>query len=466
MLCQNGLVKITDFGLAAFSRKQGNVPWCPDRKVHGGQLCAQLEGCTITYTSLQQRWARDQFAKVKEHDHAAFLALKFQWPVTPATSDCYAAALTVLEMHARAALWFGPSAIAPLDAADRCAARTPEATVHSMAPAKAEQWAVEQLGIDKLAGKIESGAINGGQLLDISKMGFAAAKKALKGMAPSVFASLKGVARCVSTPEDAMHEKILALAKGCLAEDVGARPAKARDALMKLGAKRAKMNRVTREFGINASTAHGVASLLPSATVDATEHPDENVAATLGGLAKALLLNGDVAGALAACAERLGASSNETARADAMGAFVNLWKRHGSELRTLELSRRVHGHWREPVLSGGECSFIRRLAPALHHCGAALDVIDLTEQKGLEGPALEIMVDEWAHVIFGSLHALSLENCQGATGTVPAAIGDCTMLHTLNLKNCKFTGASEQLLWRVEDHCTWYHHHAVRQIGF
>ena len=34
-----------------------------------------------------------------------------------------------------------------------------------------------------------------------------------------------------------------------------------------------------------------------------TEHPDETVAATLGGLAKTLVIHGDVAGALAACAE-------------------------------------------------------------------------------------------------------------------------------------------------------------------
>ena len=52
MLCLNGLVKITGFGLAAFSRKQDNDPWRPDRRVGiEKQLCAQLEEFTITYTS-------------------------------------------------------------------------------------------------------------------------------------------------------------------------------------------------------------------------------------------------------------------------------------------------------------------------------------------------------------------------------------------------------------------------------
>ena len=56
MLCLNGLVKITDFGLAAFSRKQDTDPWCLDRDMAFGlKLCAQLEGFTITYTSPQQR---------------------------------------------------------------------------------------------------------------------------------------------------------------------------------------------------------------------------------------------------------------------------------------------------------------------------------------------------------------------------------------------------------------------------
>ena len=277
-------------------------------------------------------------------------------------------------------------------------------------------------------------------------MGFAAAKKALKGMTPPVFTSLKGAARRVSTPEDAMHETISALVEGCLAEDVASRPATAKGALKLLGAKQGGMNWTTVEYGIDASTAHGAALLPPSATAEATEHPDENVAATLGGLAKALLLHGDVAGALAACSERLGASSNETARADATDAFVNLWKRHGGELRTLELSRIVHGHWREAMLSGGDGAFIRRLAPALHHCGAALDVIDLTMQKGLEGPVLEIMFAEWAHAFVRSLRTLSLEGCFRVTGAIPAAIGECSMLRTLNLFACQCTGTSDRMV--------------------
>ena len=135
------------------------------------------------------------------------------------------------------------------------------------------------------------------------------------------------------------------------------------------------------------------------------------------------------------------------ARADATDAFANLWKRHGGELHTLGLSRQVHGHWREAMmLSGGDGACIRRLAPALNHGGAALDVIDLSEQQGLKGPVLEIMFVEWAHAIVRSLRTLSLYRCKGITGAIPAAIGDCLMLRTLNLYSYQCTGTSDRMV--------------------
>ena len=88
MLCLDGLVKITDFGLAAFSRKLSRDPWT-DAEARFGQLCARLEGGTPTYLSPEQHWLLAALAEVKEHDQHAFVALKDAWPVTPATSDLY-----------------------------------------------------------------------------------------------------------------------------------------------------------------------------------------------------------------------------------------------------------------------------------------------------------------------------------------------------------------------------------------
>ena len=89
-----------------------------------------------------------------------------------------------------------------------------------------------------------------------------------------------------------------------------------------------------------------------SRPVKATEHPDETVAATLGGLAKTLVIHGDVVGALAACAEWWGVASSPEARNTAANAYRNLWKRHGASLRILDLSRTARGHWRQEMMSG------------------------------------------------------------------------------------------------------------------
>ena len=105
-----------------------------------------------------------------------------------------------------------------------------------MTPAEAEQWAVEKLGIGKLAGKIESAGIDGAKMLELSKMGLSDAKKAHKGMSPVVHAKLKGVAHGVSTPADAMPEEIAALLEKTLAVEVGERPATVMDVLEMLGA--------------------------------------------------------------------------------------------------------------------------------------------------------------------------------------------------------------------------------------
>ena len=41
-----------------------------------------------------------------------------------------------------------------------------------------------------------------------------------------------------------------------------------------------------------------------------------------------------------------------------------------------------------------------------------------------------------------TLRALSLEHCEKAAGAIPRAIGECAMLRTLKLGQCKLSGAA------------------------
>ena len=213
MLCSNGLIKITDFGawsskgrlwlfrkrfeassspfcpthalgLAGFSHKLDKDPWNQEKNLNGEDiLCAHLEGGTVIYMCPEQLWVISESKKIdKAADQPLYLALKDRWQITPATSDMSQVSLTVLEMHARASRWFGPGAVSRLEAVGECASRVSSSVVFSMTPAEAEQWAVETLGIDKLAGKIESAGIDGAKMLELSKMSLSDAKKAHKGM--------------------------------------------------------------------------------------------------------------------------------------------------------------------------------------------------------------------------------------------------------------------------------------------
>ena len=177
------------------------------------------------------------------------------------------------------------------------------------------------------------------------------------------------------------------LCGGCLADDVGDRPARAVGALTILDAthddarrpaagraaaqavvpgrtertlgpgthrdERLEPPRVrderrevaARQAQVPFRRAHGH-DLLPSAAKEEpSEHPDENVASTLGNLAKQLVFNGAYSHALEVCAEWLGVASAETGREKALEAYCNLWKRHGSQLSsTVDLSRKARGH--------------------------------------------------------------------------------------------------------------------------
>ena len=393
----------------------------------------------MTYMSPQQLWVISEAKKIdKATDRPMYLAHKEQWQITPATSDLFQASLTVLEVHARAARWFGPGAVSRLEAVRECAARVSSSSVCAMTPAEAERWAVETLGIGKLAGKIESAGIDGAKMLELSKMSLSDAKKAHKGMSAPVHTKLKGVAHGVSTPADVMHEKIAALLEKTLAVEVGEQPATVEEALRMLGAK-AVYDREARKFETDFSVAVGGATVPPAAMVKATEHPDETVATTLGGLAKKLVIHGDVAGALASCAEWWGVASPGEARNTAAGAYRNLWKRHGASFCSLDLSRTARGHWDEGMMSGKETALC--LAQDIVRSGASMiEMIDFFEQRNLEGPVLETLFSVYEFSL-STLIALKLVNCKNASGSIPASVCTCLLLKTLALQGCGFSGA-------------------------
>ena len=418
-------------GLAGFSRELKKDPWNLEKDLRGnGQLCALLEGGTVTYMSPEQKWLLSELKKFdKGSEYSAYVALKEQWQITPAISDLFQVGLTVLEMHARGSRWFGYGSITMQEAVRECASRTPVEKVRAMSPTEAERWVVDQLGIDKLAGKIESAGIDGGKLIDLPKLSLADAKKAHQGLSPPVHNKLKAVARNVSTPSDTMQEGIATMLEKCLAVGVGERPATAMDALRSLG-------RPTWYVEI----LEAKPEWLRMARSEVTEHSDETVATTLGGLAKALVLHGDAPGALSACAEWLGVASNVgTARENALAAYCNLWKRFGVDrLRALDLSRAARGHWRQDMLCGEGA--VERLAQDVARSDAPIESIDLSEQPQLEG---HLFLETLFSSGFSSsnLITLTLKNCKAASGTIHAAVDGCAVLQMLELSGCAFSGA-------------------------
>ena len=426
-------------GLAGFSHKLDKDPWTDKTPLNRhkrpiGVLCAHLEGGTVTYMSPEQLWVINESKKIdKAADKPIYLAHKDRWQVTPATSDNFQVSLTILEMFARAGRWFGPGAVSRLAAVRECASRTPVSVVRAMTPADAERWVVEKLGVGKLAGKIESAGIDGTKMIELSKMSLSDAKKAHKGMSAPVHTKLKGVAHGVSTPADAMPEEIAALLEKTLAENVGERPMTVKEMLAPLlqsEAARLKEAKKAEWYGKVMDGKKG--------PIKATEHPDETVAATLGGLAKTLVIHGDVAGALAACAEWWGVAFSPEARQAAAEAYRNCWKRHGASLRSLDLSRTARGQWREEMMGGEET--VLRLAQDIAHSGAsAIEMIDLSQQPQLEGPVLEnfFSVSEFS---CPTLVTLKIKNCRNASGSIPASICECVKLQTLDLQGCGFSG--------------------------
>ena len=178
--------------------------------------------------------------------------------------------------------------------------------------------------------------------------------------------------------------------------------------------------------------------LLPPAAIALTiEHTEEEVADTLGGLAKTLLMHGDVEGALAVCAEWLGIAAPGRARYDAFGAYSNLLKRHSDRVHKIELSRLARRHWFDGML-GGDMT-LKNLTKSLWTKGTPppLVTIDLYDQRSLKGPVLEKILGPYG---IPTLKNLNLYKCYSATGTIPRSICACRDLKMLNLHMCQHTG--------------------------
>ena len=400
--------------------------------------------------SPQQLWLLEAIREV-DGGADAVRAFEDKWLLTPATSDLYQAAMTMVEAHAR----FLPMArvdapSVPQKAADRCAARTPEDVVAAFSPEEAETWLlVEKIGAPSLEeGVLVANGINGVKLLTLARAKDWKEVKNSLGVKNLTRAHKlqTAILRNVSTKHDAIPPEetrtklktigaevtfsVGQMLRKCLDPAVEERYVRAKDAILEgLGG---------RNYDI--SKAVGSDRLPAAALVKSHSHADTVVDETLGGLTKRLVQYDDMPGALASCAEWMGVSS-EDARPGAISVYCKLLKESGSELRRLDLSKTAHGHWRYGMLSGE--GVMRNLAAALSAGGAAvsLEEIDLTDQKEIEDGWLEILLGEVGAM--ANLRTLKLPSCKSVAsngGTLPEAIGGCTSLVMLNLLNCDVLG--------------------------
>ena len=170
----------------------------------------------------------------------------------------------------------------------------------------------------------------------------------------------------------------------------------------------------------------------------ASEHSDGDVAATLGGLSKALVMHGDVDGAIAACAEWLGVSASEGARESARAAWYSLLNRQGDAAVTLDLSIAAHGHWHESNLAGP--NFIARTCAALwERKPLQLRHVFLDGQSRIQGTVLDSLLKDEG---IPTLRELKMNGCSGVIGSLPPSIAHCTALRVLDVCGCALSGAS------------------------
>ena len=486
-------MKITDFGLAAFSQKRDEDPWTGEAKAdkHGnpfGVLCAQFEGGTPEYFSPQQRLIVAELDKVRGEE--ARREFSERWLLTAPTSDLYQAAMTILEMHAM----FLPAPGSEFDSAKRCASRTPTHEIRALSKEDSERWLEhKQIAMlpklkGKLEGKLVEHNVDGAKLIEWKQGDHKAGQKTLGLNMASAKQLHDAIRRHISTPANEMRAEICTLVTACLTDDVCKRPGKAGDALQILGASSHESGEVR-----DVTQTCGYTSLPTAAKKKSSEHADTNIESTFGSLAKSLVHHEAYADALDVCAEWLGVSSTKRGRARAIDAYCNLWKRYGNRLpKTLDLSRKSRGHWKESMLrrSHKKEIFIMCLARNMAYAGVrpSLEKIDFSEQPALEGPVLEVLfgvessiwrvsacayvcqsstgrhsriapehtadrrfsdlADEQAYLEDGApdqapskLCILSLQNCRRLTpGRIPSIISCCKMLQVLNLRNCNRTG--------------------------
>ena len=238
-------------------------------------------------------------------------------------------------------------------------------------------------------------------------------------------------------------------------EEVKERPPSANECLELLGVKFDNGGRVkfASAAGFSAlpvldmkgrvSAALGMSSFRTVDSITAvSEHSDEDVASTLGGLAKALVLHGDVDGSVAAASEWLGVVSDR-ARAQAIDAFCSLLKRHGDAATTLNLSKATHGHWREDNFAGH--SLTTRMFEALwkNQPPEQLQFIFLDGQCRIEGHVIELLLNEKEGAGtegIPALRELKLNACPLIDGSIPSSIEYCANLRVLDVRGCCLTG--------------------------
>ena len=449
MLSKDGVVKIADFGLAAFSRKKDKDPWNLEKDLGGnGQLCAKMMGGTPQYFCPEQIDIFNQLPKVGGED--AQRKFDEEWMLTPASSDLYQATMTMLEAHAR----FLPNVrelrnakSSPQEPAAVVAARTPESELAKLSPEETEGWLFEKIEPQLESGVLIANGIGGTQLIELARA--SSPNDLMKSLALKNIARSKklqiAIRRHMSTRADVIvHEKVGAVLIKCLDPAVGERYSTASEVL-KHGLGTVDNfdygKAVGGDYQQDITKAVGGDSLPRAAHEEkSSNHSDAIVDATLGGLTRRLVEYKNVQGAHDSSAEWMGVTAPDARPSDAVSVYCKLWKDFGGAWRTCDLSRKARGHWREDMLSGA--GVILSLATSLGSSAALrLEQIDLSEQKELEGGVLEIL---FGACVLPALRKLTLVNCSstgGTCGTVPAAIGGCKSLVTLDLSNSGFEGA-------------------------
>ena len=414
MLCLNGLVKITDFGLAGFSRVIKKDPWT---KRETPTPSARLQGGTPDYMSPEQKWLVNELQTKARESKSEYDSLKSSWPVTPATSDIFQAAVAVLEMYSRQRV--PAAADKQLALIAKCVARRPEADVASLSTHDTTEWLTKELGLAVLTGVVTDKRICGAQLLellgqklsefkDVFAVSIAQAKKIQLALLGSICSTV-----------DAMNPTLAAHLQLSLSQDVSMRP-----------------NSVNAAFRCNDFFRSAKKRVPAEAQKQPMDHGDDDVAGTLGGIAQSMVAHGASAEACDVCAQWLGVVSWGGFE-QAFDAFCNLWKRHGDALTELELSRAApNGYWKKDMLAGSNTA--ARLAQAVQ-MSRSITRINVSEQKELD-------VDVFFDALFSnggptSLQELYLKGCSGFGLQIPAVIGNliCPLI-VLDMQDCKFEG--------------------------